>query len=54
VDVAAVLSRGDEPDLLPRGWVQVGTDGEGRPLYGYLGPRTPRWYFNDPDDMRRR
>jgi UDP-N-acetyl-D-glucosamine dehydrogenase len=27
-------------------------DEHGRPLYGYIGPRTPRMWFRDIDDMR--
>jgi hypothetical protein len=40
---AAVLGRNDKPDDLPVGWVQFGVDGDGRPLFGYIGPRTRRW-----------
>jgi hypothetical protein len=41
---AAVLGRGDDGDPgLPAGWVQLGVDGDGRPLYGWVGPsRNPR------------
>jgi hypothetical protein len=52
---AAVLNRGrnDEPDL-PAGWVQLGVDGDGRPLYGYIGPRNPSFRFDSIEDLRRR
>ena len=52
---AAVLNRGrdDEPDL-PAGWVQLGVDENGGPLYGYIGPRNPSFRFESIEDMRRR
>jgi hypothetical protein len=50
---AAVAGRNDEPDL-PAGWVQLGVDGDGLPLYGYIGPGNPRWYFKDLEDLRDR
>jgi hypothetical protein len=50
---AAWVGRNDEPDL-PAGWVQLGVDGDGRPLFGYVGLRNPRWRFESVEDMRRR
>jgi len=52
---AAVLNRGrdDEPDL-PAGWVQFGVDENGGPLYGYIGPRNPRYRFRGFEDLRDR
>jgi hypothetical protein len=52
---AAWVSRGgnDEPDL-PVGCLHVANDEHGRPLYGYVGPRNPRMWFRDVEDMRDR
>ncbi len=39
---AAVVGRGDEP-VVPRGWMHVANDADGKPLFAYLGPwRNPR------------
>ena len=32
-------------DGLSAGWVQFGVDEHGRPVYGYIGPPTPRWHY---------
>jgi hypothetical protein len=50
---ARLGGRDDEPDL-PAGWVQLGVDGDGRPLFGYIGPRNPSFRFDSIEDMRRR
>ena len=40
--------------IYPAGWVCVAKHPDGTPIYGYIGSRTPRWYFRDLEDMRDR
>ncbi len=35
---AAVVGRNDEPEV-PRGWMHVANDADGKPLFAFLGPR---------------